>query len=284
MTTEATRVERVQDTARWVAMARAQESERRDALFKDPFARRLAGPVGAELLRNLSGRAGGTWPIVARTHIIDRLVAGAVRDGADAVLNLAAGLDSRPLRMDLPASLTWVEVDLADVIAEKEACLQGSAPVCRLERVAQDLSDAGSRRALLASVGGRFRRLLVMTEGLLCYLAPQDAMDLARDLRAIPGVFRWIADINNTAVNEYVAKRTGHALQGTARMQFGPDEGPLVFEPLGWKTLDATSIFKTAGKLKRLPFPMSLFARLPERPYGTPGRPWSGVCVWEPTG
>jgi hypothetical protein len=79
-----------------------------------------------------------------------------------------------------------------------------------------------------------------------------------------------------------VAKRTGNALTGTATMQFGPDEGPRVFEPMGWKVLSATSIFKTAGKLKRLPFVMSLFARLPERPYGTPGRPWSGVCVLAP--
>jgi hypothetical protein len=124
--------------------------------------------------------------------------------------------------------------------------------------------------------------VLILTEGLLVYLAPQDAMGLARDLRATPNVFRWIADINNRAVNEYVAKRTGHALPGTARMQFGPDEGPLVFEPLGWKTMSAASLFKTAGKLKRLPFLMSLMARLPEKPHGTPGRPWSGVCVWEP--
>ncbi len=275
-------VQRVQDTARWVAMARAQESERKDALFKDPFARQLAGPVGAALVRRLSGRAGGTWPIVARTHIIDRLVSEAVRDGAEAVVNLAAGLDTRPLRMDLPPSLTWIEVDHADVIAEKEACLRGSAAVCRLERIAQDLSMAEERRALLAAMGSRFQRVLVLTEGLLCYLPPQAAMGIARDIRSVASVFRWIADINNAAVNAYVARRTGDALQGTARMQFGPDEGPLVFEPLGWKTAGATSIFKTAGALKRLPFPMSLFALLPERPYGTPGRPWSGVCVFEP--
>jgi methyltransferase (TIGR00027 family) len=283
MNADAPRVDRVQDTARWVAMARAQESERKDALFTDPFARKLAGPVGAELVQKLSGRAGGTWPIVARTHIIDRLVSDAVRDGADSVLNLAAGLDSRPFRMVLPQSLTWIEVDHADVIAEKETCLRDSSPVCRLERVAQDLSAGDDRRSLFAKLGGRFRRLLVLTEGLLCYLEPQAVMDLVRDIRAIPGLFRWIADINNKAVNDYVARRTGHALQGTAKMQFGPDNGPLVFEPLGWKTVGTTSIFKTAGRLKRLPFPMSLFARLPERPYGTPGRPWSGVCVWEPT-
>jgi methyltransferase (TIGR00027 family) len=282
MNADATRVDRVPDTARWVAMARARESERKDAVFKDPFARRLAGPVGAELLRQLGGRAGDTWPIVARTHIIDGLVLDAIRDGADAVLNVAAGLDSRPLRMALPPSLTWIEVDHADVIAEKEASLQGIAAVCRIERIAQDLSGGEERRALFAEIGRRFRRALVMTEGLLCYLEPQVALDLAKDIRGIPHAFRWIADINNAAVNEYVARRTRDALQGTARMQFGPDNGPLVFEPLGWKTVGATSIFKMAGKLKRLPFPMSLFARLPEPPYGTPSRPWSGVCVWEP--
>jgi hypothetical protein len=63
-------------------------------------------------------------------------------------------------------------------------------------------------------------------------------------------------------------------------MQFGPDEGPRVFEPLDWTIVSAASL--TAGRLKRLPFPMSLFARLPEKPYGTPRRPWTAVCVWEP--
>jgi methyltransferase (TIGR00027 family) len=275
-------VDRVQDTARWVAMARALESERKDALFHDPFARKLAGTVGAELVQRLSNSMGGTWPIVARTHIIDQLVAQAVQDGAVAVVNLAAGLDSRPYRLPLPKELTWVEVDHADVIAAKEADLNGDSPTCQLERVAQDLSSIEERRALLAKLGARFKRILVLTEGLMPYLPKEVALGLAKDLRAQPTVFRWIADLPNSAVLRYITKRSGEAFQGTAKMQFGPDEGPLVFEPLGWKTVGATSVFKAAGKLKRLPFPMSLFARLPEKPYGTPGRPWSGVCVWEP--
>jgi methyltransferase (TIGR00027 family) len=265
-------------------MARAAETERKDALFRDPFARLLAGPAAPELLRRLSGPGGG-WPIVARTLVIDRLITEAVRgDGADAVLSLAAGLDSRPYRMDLPGSLTWIEVDHADVITEKQAALRDREPVCRLESVAQDLSVPEARRALFADVGRRFERVFVLTEGLLCYLEPPDAMDLARDLRAMPHVQRWAADVNNAASNAFIAKRTRGALQGTAKMKFGPDEGPLVFEPLGWKTVGATSILREARRLKRLPFPLSLFARLPERPYGTPGRPWSAVCVWEPRG
>jgi methyltransferase (TIGR00027 family) len=275
-------VDRVQDTARWVAMARALESERKDALFKDPLARKLAGPIGMALVERLSGGPRGTWPVVARTHVIDRLVMEAVRDGADAVLNLAAGLDTRPYRMELPRSLTWVEVDQSDVIAEKEASLRDSSPVCALERVALDLSQADERGRFLAETGRCFHRILAITEGLLCYLPKDGAMGIAKDLLAVPAVFRWIADLPNSAVVRFVEKRTRGAMRGTAKMQFAPDEGPAVFEPLGWNVVSATSILKAAGDLKRLPFPLSLFARLPQKPYGTPGKPWSGVCVLEP--
>src|SRR5256885_6123414 len=35
-----------------------------------------------------------------------------IEQGTDMVVNLAAGLDARPYRMALPASLQWIEVDL----------------------------------------------------------------------------------------------------------------------------------------------------------------------------
>jgi O-methyltransferase involved in polyketide biosynthesis len=39
-------IRNVSDTARWVAMYRAQESARPDALFHDPWAERLGGDRG----------------------------------------------------------------------------------------------------------------------------------------------------------------------------------------------------------------------------------------------
>lgn len=275
------RVDRVQDTALWVAMARALESERTDALFRDPLARKLAGPQGEQLVR-LSRMTNGTWPIVARTYLVDELVLHAVGEGVDAVLDLAAGLDTRPYRLDLPSTLTWIEVDHADVIDRKEELLRADAPRCQLERISMDLSDVEARRALFDGLRRRFERVLVITEGLLIYLSRDAALGLAKDLLgAAP--FRWITDLHNSAVGEYVAKRGANALQGTATMQFSTDEGPLVFAPLGWRTISATSTFKTAGRLGRLPFPMRLLWWLPEKPYGTPGRPWAGVCVLEPS-
>jgi len=46
-------IEHISDTARWVAYYRAMETERPDAIFSDPFARRLAGLKGEEIVRTM---------------------------------------------------------------------------------------------------------------------------------------------------------------------------------------------------------------------------------------
>src|SRR5262245_13289490 len=99
----------VSDTALCVAVYRAEESERPDALFKDPLARRLAGERGFHIARNMSHVAHIRWALSVRTVVIDRMIAELLDDGVDAIVNLGAGLDSRPYRLELPHSLKWVE-------------------------------------------------------------------------------------------------------------------------------------------------------------------------------
>src|SRR5947208_10139173 len=102
----------VSDTARWVAMYRAMESERADALFRDPFARRLAGPAGERILASMPQGRRWAWPMIVRTAVMDEIVMRLVKEqGVDTVLNLAAGLDARAYRLDLPSPLHWVDVD-----------------------------------------------------------------------------------------------------------------------------------------------------------------------------
>ncbi|HYQ00083.1 MAG TPA: class I SAM-dependent methyltransferase [Polyangiaceae bacterium] len=270
---------RVQDTARWAAASRALESERDDALFHDRFARRFVGE-DMNAMRELSRRVGGTWAVVARTVLIDRLLIEAANDGADAVLNLAAGFDTRPYRLVFPRSLTWIDVDHADVIAARARELGEQNASCVVEQRALDLAEADSRRSLFADVGARFRRLIVLTEGLLYYLSDDAALGLARELRALHPQ-RWIFDLHNRAVIEMIRKRTGGALRGTAEMRFGPEQGALIFEQCGWTIRSARSSAQAAGKLGRLPFFMSLLSRLPAPTYGKPGWPWAGVCAAE---
>ena len=114
-------VAHVSDTALWVAVYRAAESKRKDALFHDPYAERLAGERGRQIVGQLEHGAGSAWSIVTRTAVLDEMIVAAIGDGADGVLNLAAGLDTRPYRLPLPSSLRWIEVDFPDMIAYKES-------------------------------------------------------------------------------------------------------------------------------------------------------------------
>src|SRR3974390_3284890 len=100
----------VSDTALWVAMYRAMETDRPDAHFRDPLARKLAGERGEAILRGLPDGKSAAWAMIVRTSVFDDMILKAVRErGVKAVVNLAAGLDTRPYRLDLPADLEWIE-------------------------------------------------------------------------------------------------------------------------------------------------------------------------------
>src|SRR5213076_1466650 len=114
----------ISDTARWVAVYRAMESERPDAIFRDPYAARLAGERGRLIVEKMPKGRAFAWPMIVRTAILDELILRTIaRDGVDCVLNLAAGLDARPWRLPLPATLRWVDVDHPEMIEYKEAGL-----------------------------------------------------------------------------------------------------------------------------------------------------------------
>ena len=91
-------------------MYRAIESERPDAHFHDPYARKLAGPRGEEILRALPKARDFAWPMIVRTAVMDEIILRVIQhDGVDTVLNLAAGLDARPYRLPLPSELRWFD-------------------------------------------------------------------------------------------------------------------------------------------------------------------------------
>jgi len=189
-------IQHVSDTARWVALYRAMESERPDALFHDPYARRLAGERGERILASMKQGRTWAWPMIVRTAVMDELILRAIaRDRVDTVLNLAAGLDTRPYRLPLAPALRWIEVDFPDVIAYKQQQLAGERAACGLEQIGVDLTDAARRRALFAQIGAAARRVLVVSEGLLIYLTGEQVGALARDLNAQPSFAWWLIDL-----------------------------------------------------------------------------------------
>jgi len=270
----------ISDTARWVAVYRARESERSDAVFRDPFARALAGDRGEQILRALPFAEKTSWPFVARTYALDRLIAKEVAGGVDLVVNLAAGLDARPYRMELPPSLTWVEVDLPEILDYKEQVLANANPRCKLERVRLDLSNHDARRGLFRDLGRRATRALVVTEGLLIYLMRDEVAALARDLALQDSFQRWLVDIASPGLVEMLNKQMGDVMrQAGAPYLFAPPEGPGFFTSYGWQPIVVRSMLKTAAKLGRLPAFLRLIAFLPESSGPQGSRPWSAVVL-----
>jgi methyltransferase (TIGR00027 family) len=274
-------IRNVSDTARWVAVYRARETERPDAHFRDPFARRLAGERGEQIAKSMPLGRGNDWSMITRTYLADQFINEQVQQGVDMIINLAAGLDARPYRMQLPPSLQWIEVDLPEILAYKEEILRDEKPVCSLERIRLDLSNATARRDLFAQLGSRSKNALIITEGLLIYLTAADVAGLAKDLAAIPSVQSWLLDIASPGLLRMLAKRTATQLNQAAPFKFAPPEGPNFFIPYGWKPADVRSLLKNAARLKRLPFLLNLFSFLPETEKSRRDRPWSGVCLFK---
>jgi methyltransferase (TIGR00027 family) len=255
----------VSDTALWVAYYRTMESERPDAHFHDPYARRLAGERGEQIVKNLRQGRRMAWVMVLRTVCMDELISKLVSEGVDTVINLAAGLDTRPYRMDLPATLNWIEVDFPEMISYKQERLRKDVPRCRLERIALDLANIEGRRKLFARVNAAASKVVVLSEGLLAYLHPEEVATLAQDLHDQSTFQYWSSDLASPAILERTMKHWGKQLSSAnAPMRFAPPEGPEFFRPLGWKLTEFREFLDESRRLKR-EMPMAWAMRLTER-------------------
>lgn len=268
-------ISNVSDTARWMATYRAAEYARSDALFRDPYADRFAGQRGRAIAAATPRLARNGWTWVARTKVIDDLVVESVKSGCERVLSLAAGLDTRPYRLDLPAGMEWIEADLPEIIDEKQRVLTGETPCCRLSRVAVDLADTTSRRAFLADATSGARDILVITEGLLLYLDEQQVSELSSDLHR-DEIRGWVTDLVAPAAIRLMMRQMPSL--ANAPMKFKPTDGVAFFERHGWTVGTIRSILKEAGRQKRLPAALRPIAYLPDpNPRKLAHVPWSGV-------
>jgi methyltransferase (TIGR00027 family) len=274
-------IRNISDTALLAAVYRARETDRQDALFRDPFAGRLAGKRGDQIADSIPFSNRNAWAWVTRTYIFDQFIAEQCQQGVDMVVNLAAGLDTRPYRMLLPAALQWIEVDLPDILSYKEEILADEKPVCVLERVRLDLSDAIARRELFTRLGRRAGKILILTEGLIIYFSAAQVRALAEDLTALPAFQRWIVDLASPGLLRLLKKNMNPSLRESgSEVQFGPKEGPEFFVPYGWGPVDVRSPLKTAARFKRLSFGMRLLSMLPQSNGRQGSRPWSGICLF----
>jgi methyltransferase (TIGR00027 family) len=237
----------VSDTAFWIAHHRRLETERSDALFQDPFAAKLAGERGRRISEAMPTSRVVAWTVALRTRIIDEYLQLAIDSGVDTVVSLGAGLDARPYRMKLPASLHWIEADYPQILEYKTSQLQADKPCCQLERVQIDLADRERRRQLLARINAQAHGILVLTEGLIPYLDNDEVASLADDLVATSQVRFWIVDYFSAEAQKYRNRRgIGRAMQNA----------PFKFRFLQTPRLanEGDPLFHRGGRAPRAPF------------------------------
>lgn len=260
-------VSSIEETAFLTAMYRAIETERPDAHFRDSYARLLAGTRGVRAIRKLRGRDAGAAGCVVRTFILDCLLQEAIEQSCvDLVLNLGAGLDTRPYRLPLSPSLKWIEVDTAEILKYKHAKLARYDPACSVEAVSLDVRDSRARRSFLDGVAAMANCVLVLTEGLLVYWSAQLVAALANDLSRQSQFRWWLSDLASPSLfllcqRAFVDTRSRNA---KATLKFAPAEGPWFFEPFGWRPVDCFSCVEEGRRLRRWLLPETHWATLTE--------------------
>jgi methyltransferase (TIGR00027 family) len=209
-------------TALGVAVVRAQESQREDRLFDDPYAQAFvdAVPTAFDVEQRAAAAGVGDLPswgaafsahAVIRTRFFDDYLLGAAAQGIQQVVLLAAGLDTRAFRLPWPAAVRLYELDLPAVLEFKERVLtdRAAAPRCRRRSIAVDLREDWTGPLTRAGLStGKPTAWLV--EGLLIYLVPDEAaMVLTRvgDLSAAGSVVALEVDTLGTGPMRAEAER-----------------------------------------------------------------------------
>lgn len=244
-------IENVSDTAFWIAYCRALETERSDALFRDPLARLLAGDRGKKIAEAMPARYIITWLVAIRTCVIDDYIRWAISQGVDTILNLGAGLDTRPYRLDLPESLVWIEADYPRIVEFKENLLSNEKPRFQLERVKLDLASLPERRKMLASVNARAKKMLVLTEGVVPYLSLEEAASLADDLRTLDRALYWIVEYISAQASKYRNRGRMGQLMQKAPFKFAPEDWFGFFEAHGWRSREVRYLVDEGKRLHR---------------------------------
>ena len=130
------------------------------------------------------------WPgvrtsVVARTRLIDETIGAALGDGAEQLVVLGAGFDSRAWRMPGLRGVAVFEVDHPDTQAAKRAALSRApgAPPDPVRFVATDFHERDLAAAMAAAGFREAARSLILWEGVTNYLTEA----------AVDATLRWCA-------------------------------------------------------------------------------------------
>lgn len=258
-------------TALGLAAARSVESSRLDRLIDDPFARTLFEAAASDLPMRIE------WPgpseavsdtealhlhgsryIGLRTRFYDDALLTAMAAGVRQAVLLGAGLDTRSVRLSLPADLALYELDQAGVLGFKRATFEarGVRPRCSVSRINVDL--AGPWETALRDAGFAADAPTVwIAEGLLPYLPAESHPALVERIDALsaPGA-TWTFDLVRGGDVSDLSARSGIDMDSLLASTGG--EGPVIarLKDHGWssETTDPKTLAKRYRRDLSSPF------------------------------
>jgi len=232
----------VSETALGAAEMRAEESLRPDRLLDDPYAAAFvaaAPPVFPDLPSidydpTMAGlKEELVTALAIRTRFYDDYVTAACAAGCRQVVLLAAGLDTRAFRLDLPPDLRVFEVDLPDLFVFKEKVLtqQEVTPKCSRTVVGIDLRENWPARLFAAGFEPSLPSAWT-AEGLLPYLSNDEATRLLTNV----GELCASGSCLSFDYDEFADDSTLSKLRATPGMEevAGMWEGGLSESPVEW--------------------------------------------------
>lgn len=266
-------IDRVAQTSRWTAAARARESARPDRLFEDPLAGALAGPAGFALLDSEPAEARDNPYIAIRTRVFDDWLRGVTGgDGPGQVVLLGAGMDARAFRLRWPPGTSLWELDRPELLALKGELLDrtGAHPQCARRSVGVDLASGGWLERLGASGFDSTQPSVWLAEGffeyweepvvdrLLATLLPLAAAGshlgadfVSRDFLASPWMVSYLAMLEERG----------------SPWRFGTNEPEVLLARHGWTATSVRQPGEEGANFGRWPWPVA--------PRSVPGLPHS---------
>ena len=189
-------------TSLWIAANRALETESNEPLYRDPFARELAGQTGFDMISIMKAAkhrydmntTGPSPYITIRTKFFDDALLNALNASAiQQVVILAAGMDARAFRLDWPSNLVFFEVDRDEVFVHKEAVLGHlqARPKCDRRIVSADLTEQWTTAPVKEGFD-QDRPAAFLMEGLLAYLDADSVAHLFSQLNMMAHPGSWL--------------------------------------------------------------------------------------------
>lgn len=264
------------NTALIAAANRALETDLQQPLYRDPFARELAGEDGWAGVRNARsmiwpGTFVGPEPYLSiTTRYFDDALQRVVHDSSiRQIVILGAGMDARAYRCTWPAHVVLFEVDLGEIFDRKEAVLRRLQARARCERrlVKADLARAWGSALRQAGFDPR-RRTAFLAEGVLLYLDEPTVRHVFGSLKNLAASDSWIgfdvtsADTLASAMMKPMFDKLRQL--GRPSWRFGMNDPEAFAAAYGWHAT-STVFGSPAANYGRWPY--AYFPR------GTPGIP-----------